>query len=121
MPKVRTKRWTVYILRCADKTLYTGITTDLANRIGRHNDGTGAKYTRSRRPVVLVWKRTVASESAARKREVAVKNMTRQEKLRMIDRKHISDALGRGSSMKILPFDCAQGRLCSASLRMTSV
>jgi len=79
------KRWAVYILRCADRTLYTGITTDLKARIGRHNDGTGAKYTRTRRPVVLVWKITAASESAARKDEARIKRLTRTEKLSLIN------------------------------------
>jgi putative endonuclease len=78
------RRWTVYILRCADKTLYTGIATDVMDRICRHNDGKGAKYTRSRRPVILAWSEKKSSESAARKREAAIKKMTRAEKLALI-------------------------------------
>ena len=80
MPNARPTRWNVYIVRCADGTLYTGITTDFENRIAQHNLGKGAKYTRSRRPVVLVWMRRTASESAARKREAAIKALTKTEK-----------------------------------------
>jgi len=82
---MKTKRWTVYILRCADKTLYTGITTDLKARIRRHNDGTGAKYTRSRTPVRLVWRKTELTESVARKDEARIKRLTRTEKVKLIN------------------------------------
>ncbi len=73
-------RWSVYILRCADGTLYTGITTDIAARLAKHNSGDGAKYTRSRRPVELVWSRAMKSESAARRGEVALKKLSKAEK-----------------------------------------
>lgn len=82
-------RWSVYILRCADGTLYTGISTDLAARIATHNAGKGAKYTRSRLPVRLVWKKGCATESTARKREIAIKGLTRQEKQLLIKKKKI--------------------------------
>ncbi|MFH1078149.1 MAG: GIY-YIG nuclease family protein [Patescibacteria group bacterium] len=78
------KRWRVYILRCADGTLYTGITNDLARRVERHNAGTGAKYTRSRGPVEVVWSKRTTSESVARKKEAAIKKMTRAEKLSVV-------------------------------------
>lgn len=76
--------WFVYIVKCADQTLYTGITTDLEARIERHNAGTGAKYTRSRKPVRLAWHKRMRTESAARKREYAIKQLTRQEKQLLI-------------------------------------
>jgi predicted GIY-YIG superfamily endonuclease len=74
------RRWHVYILRCRDGSLYTGITTDVKERLRKHNAGTGAKYTRSRRPVVVVWSAVASSESAARKREAEIKGWKRAEK-----------------------------------------
>ena len=76
--------WFVYLLRCSDDTLYTGITTDLQARLDRHNEGKGAKYTRGRRPVTLAWHQKMRSESAARKREYVIKQLTRKEKQRLI-------------------------------------
>ncbi len=73
-------RWIVYVVRCADGSLYTGITTDLPERLTKHNSGRGAKYTRSRRPVVLVWQLATRSESAARRKEAGIKKMTKAEK-----------------------------------------
>ena len=73
--------WYVYLLRCADETLYTGITTDLARRIDEHNSGkAGAKYTRSRRPVVLAWSEVVANRAEASRREHALKKLGREAK-----------------------------------------
>ncbi len=72
--------WTIYILRCGDDTLYTGITTDLDNRIEVHNAGKGAKYTRGRGPVRLVWSRGGLTESEARKEEIQIKKMSREDK-----------------------------------------
>lgn len=79
-----TKSWWLYILRCADDTLYTGITTDPQRREKQHNAGTGAKYTRVRRPVTLVYQETCPDKSAALRREWAVKQLTRQQKLLLI-------------------------------------
>jgi Predicted endonuclease containing a URI domain len=76
--------WFVYIVRCADGSLYTGITNDLPPRIKKHNSGTGAKYTRSRRPVKLVWSEHKSSERVARRREAKIKKMTRADKLSLI-------------------------------------
>lgn len=76
--------WHVYIVRCADGSLYTGITTDLERRIAAHNVGKGAKYTRARLPVKLVWHESAAGESAAKRREYEVRTMARAEKLRLI-------------------------------------
>lgn len=72
--------WSVYIVRCKDGSLYTGIAVDVAKRIAKHNAGEGAKYTRSRKPVVLVWSEEVESESAARVREIAIKKLTKGQK-----------------------------------------
>jgi predicted GIY-YIG superfamily endonuclease len=76
--------WFVYVLRCADGTLYTGITKDLARRTQQHNDGTAARYTRSRRPVKLVYQEPQSSQSSALKREAAIKKLTRRQKSAMI-------------------------------------
>ena len=75
------KTWFVYILRCADGTLYTGTTDDILRRMSLHNAGKGAKYTRGRGPVELVYTEEAENHSAALKREYAIKQMTRQEKI----------------------------------------
>ncbi len=75
----------VYLLRCADGTLYCGWTTDLKRRFAAHNSGkSGAKYTRSRRPVTLVYQECQESKPAALRREAAIKKLTRAEKLTLI-------------------------------------
>ena len=76
----------MYILQCADNTLYTGITTELERRIEEHNTSSkGAKYTRIRRPVTLVYNEEYADRSSASKREYEIKKkMTRAEKLKLI-------------------------------------
>lgn len=74
----------VYILRCADDTLYTGITNDLEHRIAVHNEGTGAKYTRSRRPVELAYCEEHLDKSSALRREIAIKRLSKKEKLEII-------------------------------------
>ena len=79
------KAWYVYILRCKDGTLYTGSTDDVERRLAVHNSGKGAKYTRSRRPVEVVYTEECESYSAALKREYAIKQLTRQQKLEMIN------------------------------------
>lgn len=76
--------WYVYILRCADGILYTGITTDPQRRLAQHNAGTASRCTRSRRPVEMVYRETVESKSAALRREYAIKQLSRQEKLQLI-------------------------------------
>ncbi len=78
--------WQVYILRCADGSLYTGIARDLDRRIAEHNadNGLGASYTRSRRPVVLVYAESAADRSSASKREYAIKQLSREQKLALI-------------------------------------
>ena len=76
--------WFVYVLRCADGSLYTGITKDVKRRCQQHNAGTASRYTRSRRPVELVYHETHPSQSSALKREATIKAMTRRGKLTMI-------------------------------------
>ena len=77
-----------YIVRCADGTLYTGITTDLKRRVAEHNAGTGkgkgARYTTRRRPVKLVWKERHKNRSSAQRREAQIKRLSRPEKLTLI-------------------------------------
>lgn len=75
--------WVCYLLKCADDTLYCGITNDLDKRIAAHNDGEGAKYTRSRTPVELVYSEACKDRSAALKREMQIKNLSRAAKLQM--------------------------------------
>jgi putative endonuclease len=75
----------VYIVKCADKTLYTGITTDVARRIYEHNNlDSGAKYTAARRPVSLLISERFPNRKSAAKREYEIKQMTREEKLQFI-------------------------------------
>lgn len=81
--KVR-ERWFVYILRCADGSVYTGVTKDVKRRCRQHNDGTASRYTRSRRPTKLVWQESHASKSSALKREDSIKAKTRREKWTLI-------------------------------------
>jgi predicted GIY-YIG superfamily endonuclease len=73
--------WFVYIVRCADRTLYTGITKAVSRRCQQHNTGTASRYTRSRRPVKLIYQEVHPSQSSALKREAAIKALSRREKL----------------------------------------
>jgi putative endonuclease len=72
--------WTVYLARCRDGTLYTGVTTNPERRLAQHNAGCGAAYTRSRLPVTLIYLECVDDRSSAQRREYAIRRMTRQEK-----------------------------------------
>jgi len=76
--------WIVYILKCADQTLYTGITSDIDRRIIEHENGTGAKYTRGRAPFTLLYTETHASRSQALKREAEIKSLDRAMKLQLM-------------------------------------
>jgi putative endonuclease len=78
--------WFVYIVRCADGSLYTGIARDVAARIDAHNAGKGARYTRGRAPVVLCSKRRCASKGDALRLEMAIKRLPRTEKERLVRR-----------------------------------
>ncbi len=77
--------WYLYILRCGDGTLYTGITTDVEKRLEAHRAGKGAKYTRGRGPLVLVYRESCGTHREALKRELAVKKLTRQKKLALME------------------------------------
>lgn len=74
-----------YIVRCRDGTLYTGWTTDLSRRVSEHNSGSGARYTRSRRPVTLVYYEMFETREEAMRREYAIKQMTRGQKESLIE------------------------------------
>lgn len=74
------KTWWVYILRCGDGTLYTGVTTDVAARFEAHSSGTGAKYTRSRGPLTLVYTEKCEDKVSAFRREYAIKQLKRSQK-----------------------------------------
>ncbi|MBM3342411.1 MAG: GIY-YIG nuclease family protein [Betaproteobacteria bacterium] len=90
----RLQSWQVYVVRCADGSLYTGVAVDVARRVAQHNGvrgngaravrDLGARYTRSRRPVTLVYAERAANRSAACKREYRIKQLTRREKLALI-------------------------------------
>jgi putative endonuclease len=84
--KSAVQAWFVYILRCADGTLYTGIATDLARRLAEHNadDALAARYTRARRPVALVYSEALANRAEAARREYAIKRLSRSAKLALI-------------------------------------
>lgn len=73
--------WIVYILECRDGTLYTGVTNDMDERLAKHENGTGAKYTRGRGPFRVLYREEQETRSAALKRELAIKAMSRAEKL----------------------------------------
>ncbi len=77
-------RWLVYILRCSDGSLYTGITNDLTKRLKAHNAGRASRYTRSRLPVALAYSEPQRSKSTALKRELAIKRLRRAEKDRLV-------------------------------------
>ena len=79
--------WTVYVLRCRDGSLYTGITTDLARRLAAHQDGRGARYTRGRLPVRLVYRERATTRGAALRREASIKRLPRAMKLALVSRR----------------------------------
>lgn len=80
--------WYVYIVRCSDDTLYTGITTDVGRRVAEHNDDDrlAARYTRARRPVSLAYTEAAEDRAAAARREAAIKQMNRREKIALLRR-----------------------------------
>jgi len=92
------REWSVYILRCVDGSLYTGIAKDPAARVAKHNAGTGAAYTRAHRPVALVWKEDGFHRPAALVREAAIKSLPRPRKEALI--KGLSGPLPRRRKKK---------------------
>lgn len=78
--------WYVYILKCSDDSLYSGVTTDLKRRLSEHNESAlGAKYTRARRPVKMVFQQQLNNRSEAQKRETEIKRLSRKQKLNLIN------------------------------------
>ena len=82
--KQLTEQWFVYILRCADRSLYTGITNDLERRLDQHNAGTASRYTRTRLPVTIAYQVEQSNKSSALKRELAIKALSRKAKEALI-------------------------------------
>lgn len=82
--KGRREKWVLYILKCADSTLYTGITKDLDRRFKKHSEGKAARYTRTRRPLEVVYEETCRSRTEALTRECAVKTLPKSKKLALI-------------------------------------
>ena len=78
--------WYLYILRCKDDSLYTGITTDVEKRVEAHRSGRGAKYTRGRGPLELVYREECGDHSAALKRELEIKKLPREDKKKLIEK-----------------------------------
>ena len=78
--------WYVYILRCADNSLYTGVTTDMEKRLRQHNgqEKNGAKYTRARRPVTLALKETCPDRASAQRREAEIKRLSKADKEHLV-------------------------------------
>jgi predicted GIY-YIG superfamily endonuclease len=76
--------WSVYMIRCGDGSLYTGISTDVGRRLSQHRRGLGAAYTRGRGPLELLWSRACVSGSEARQEEARLKKLSRAEKLALI-------------------------------------
>ena len=83
-------KWCVYILKCSDGSLYTGISNSLYERINTHNSGKGAKYTKSRLPVTLVYKEYTNDKSRSLKREIEIKKLTRSRKIELINGANLS-------------------------------
>lgn len=81
------REWLVYLLRCRDGSLYTGITNDLPRRLASHRAGTGSAYVRARLPVRVVYRESQPDRSTALRREAAVKKLTRRDKLKLIGRR----------------------------------
>ncbi len=82
--------WKVYIVKCSDNTFYTGITNNIKLRLDTHNEGNGAKYTKNRLPVFLVYLESVANRSNALKREMEIKKLNRPQKLNLINSTNLS-------------------------------
>ena len=78
--------WKLYILRCGDGSLYTGISTDVQRRLEEHRSGKGAKYTRSRGPLELVYEEECGDHSAALKRELEIKKLSREQKIKLTEK-----------------------------------
>ena len=82
--------WKVYIVKCSDNTFYTGITNNIKLRLDTHNEGNGAKYTKNRLPVFLVYLESAANRSNALKREIEIKKLNRSQKIDLINTTNLS-------------------------------
>ena len=82
--------WKVYIVKCSDKTFYTGITNNIKLRLDTHNAGNGAKYTKNRLPVILVYLEPVDDKSSALRREIEIKKLNRSQKINLINSTDLS-------------------------------
>lgn len=103
--------WYIYILQCADNTLYTGVATDVSARVATHNAGKGAKYTRGRLPAVLCYQESAASRSAALQREYAIKKMRARDKHLLIALQDQSEpAPSPGSRAKTITTQASSGK-----------
>ncbi len=89
-------RWWVYLVRCADGTLYCGVTTDVTRRVIQHNAGTASKYTRSRRPVELVFREPAKGHGPALRREREIKSLSRARKQLLIETRPLQPNGRRG-------------------------
>lgn len=94
------KQHIVYMLRCSDHTFYTGYTTDLKRRVQEHEEGKGAKYTRGRGPFQVVYIEKYETKEAAMKREYAIKQLSRREKVMLI-RKQLKEVMNYEGSKKL--------------------
>ena len=83
------QQYSVYIVKCRDSTLYTGISTDVGQRVEKHNKGTGAKYTKVRRPVQLLYCRVIGTKSDALKEEYRIKQLSRKAKLELCQKSYL--------------------------------
>jgi putative endonuclease len=83
---INEKPWFVYIAQCRDETLYSGVATDVARRVHEHNHSSKCRYTRSRKPVTLVYQESHHDRSSALKREAQIKSLDRKNKLALINR-----------------------------------
>ena len=92
--------WTVYLVRCRDGSLYTGITTDLDRRLAAHNAGTASRYTRSRLPVRLVHEESGFTHSTALKREAAIKRLPRSKKVELLAKRSVAPKAQRNTKRK---------------------
>jgi predicted GIY-YIG superfamily endonuclease len=103
MPPSESRSWWVYILRCGDGTLYTGIALDVPARLAQHRAGTGARYTRGREPLELVYQEASPSRSAATRREAAIKRCSRRQKLQLIGMSDMNEGDCPVASLPLMP------------------
>ncbi|MEZ6124992.1 MAG: GIY-YIG nuclease family protein [Planctomycetaceae bacterium] len=92
LQKLLSEQWYTYIVQCSDESYYTGVTTDPERRVRQHNAGTGARYTRARRPVALVFQEAQPGRGAALRRELQIKALNREAKTRLILQRQKSDS-----------------------------